>query len=80
MARKTPTFEEALAQLETIAEQIERGEIGLEESIARYEQGMALVQQCRDILTRAELKIQQLQERADGTPELTPMTPPPESS
>lgn len=66
MAKK-PTFEEALKQLETIAEQIERGQIGLEESIVKYEQGMALVKQCREILAKAELRIQQVQERGDGT-------------
>ena len=71
MAKKKLTFEEALKQLETIAEQIERGTIGLEESIDKYEEGMALVKQCRDILSKAELKIQQLQQRTDGTLETT---------
>ena len=67
MAKKKATFEEALNQLETIAEQIERGKIGLEESIDKYEEGMALVKHCRQILAKAENKIQQLQQRADGT-------------
>jgi len=71
MGKKKVTFEEALARLETIAEQIERGEIGLEESIGKYEEGMALVRQCREILSRAEHKIQQLQQRPDGTLEAT---------
>ena len=73
---KQPTFEEALKQLETIAEQIERGQIGLEESITKYEQGMTLVKQCRDILAKAELRIQQVQERSDGTLVEKPFTPP----
>ncbi len=67
MGKKKLTFEEALKQLETIAEQIERGEIGLEESITKYEQGMNLVKHCREILAKAEHKIQQLHERPDGT-------------
>jgi exodeoxyribonuclease VII small subunit len=67
MGKRKPTFEEALRQLEAIAEQIEQGKIGLEESITRYEEGMALVKQCRDILAKAELRIQKLQERPDGT-------------
>ena len=67
MAKKKATFEEALNQLETIAEQIEQGKIGLEESIGKYEEGMALVKHCRQILSKAENKIQQLQQRADGT-------------
>lgn len=67
MAKKKPSFEDALKQLEEITERIEKGEIGLEESIAQYERGMGLVKQCRDILTKAEHKIQQLQEKSDGT-------------
>ena len=74
MGKRKPTFEEALEQLETIAEHIEQGKIGLEESIAQYEKGMALVKQCREILSKAEQKIQQLQERADGTLETTDLT------
>ena len=67
MAKKKPSFEEALKQLEEITARIERGEIGLEESITQYEQGMGLVKQCRDILNKAEHKIQQLQEKSDGS-------------
>lgn len=79
MAKKKLTFEEALKQLETIAEQIERGTIGLEESIDKYEEGMALVKQCRDILSKAELKIQQLQQRADGSLEVSSFKRPKEA-
>ena len=72
MARKKPTFEEALEKLEAIAGQIERGEVGLEESIVKYEEGMGLVKHCRDILGKAEQRIQKLQERPDGTLRKTP--------
>lgn len=75
MAEQRPTFEQALKQLETIAEQIERGQIGLEESIAKYEEGMGLVRQCREILAKAELKIQQLQQREDGSLTVVPFQP-----
>lgn len=71
MGKKPPTFEEALRQLETIAEQIEQGRIGLEESISKYEEGMNLIKQCREILARAELKIQQLQTHDDGSVSVT---------
>lgn len=66
MSKRKVTFEEALKQLETLAEQIERGEIGLEESLVKYEEGMALARQCREILQNAERKIQLLQDNADG--------------
>ena len=76
MAKKKPTFEEALKQLETLARQIEQGQIGLEESINKYEEGMALVKQCRDILSKAEHKIQQIQQKADGSLNTKKFEPP----
>ena len=77
--KKEPTFEEALSQLETIAEQIEQGKIGLEESISKYEEGMALVKRCREILANAESKIQKLQEFPDGTLEASGFERPPQT-
>jgi exodeoxyribonuclease VII small subunit len=63
---KAPTFEESVAQLEQIVAAIESGQIGLEESLAKYEQGMALVKRCRAILDSAEKRIEQLTETKDG--------------
>lgn len=74
--KSKPSFEQALEQLEKIVEQIESGQIGLEDSIARYEQGIKLVKQCREILDAAEKKIQLLAKGESGqlavTGELTP--------
>ncbi|MCB9867442.1 MAG: exodeoxyribonuclease VII small subunit [Phycisphaerales bacterium] len=69
MSKKPPSFEEALARLETIADDIEQGRIGLEESIERYEEGMKLIQRCRAVLTEAEQRIVRLQadQTVDGT-------------
>jgi exodeoxyribonuclease VII small subunit len=69
MAKKQPSFEEALKQLESLADRIERGEIGLEESIREYERGMKLVAHCRAILTRAEQRIEKLQPGDGGQDE-----------
>ena len=71
---KTPTFEESVAQLEQIVAAIESGQIGLEESLAKYEQGMQLVKRCRSILDRAEKRIEQLTEK-DGTLCAEPLDP-----
>ncbi len=79
MAKKEPTFEEALRQLETITEQIEQGRVGLEESISKYEEGMKLVQYCRAVLAKAEQRIEQLQVGADGEPSTTEFEPPPDT-
>ena len=64
------TFEQALGKLEELVEQIESGEVGLEESIARYEEGIKLIKQCRAILDAAEKRIQLLAKGEDG--ELSP--------
>ncbi len=66
MAKQKVTFEQALGKLERIVEQIESGQIGLEESIARYEEGVALIKQCRTILDAAEKKIQLLAKGEGG--------------
>ncbi|MHC4715815.1 MAG: exodeoxyribonuclease VII small subunit [Planctomycetota bacterium] len=63
---KKMTFEQALGKLEELVEQIESGQIGLEESIARYEEGTKLVKQCRKILDAAEKKIQLLAKGEGG--------------
>ena len=70
MAKKKPTFEEALSQLESITEQIEQGRIGLEDSIAKYEEGMKLVKYCRETLDKAEQRIEQVRVSADGEAKL----------
>ena len=69
---KTQTFEESVEALETIVQAIESGQIGLEESLAKYEQGMELVKRCRGILDRAEKRIEILTQPAQGL-ESTPM-------
>ena len=65
--QKPQTFEESVAQLEQIVAAIESGQIGLEESLAKYEQGMDLVKKCRSILDRAEKRIEQLTQTGEGT-------------
>jgi exodeoxyribonuclease VII small subunit len=69
-----PTFEESLAQLEQIVAAIESGQIGLEDSLARYEQGMELVKRCRGILDRAEKRIEQLSQTPEGLKATPPET------
>lgn len=65
-------FEQAIDQLEDLVEQIESGEVGLEDALARYEQGQALVKRCRGILDQAEQKIAELTIDADGQPQASP--------
>jgi len=66
-SQKELTFEEALAELESIVSAIEQGKIGLEQAISQYEKGMKLIHRCRSVLADAEARIQQLQLADDGT-------------
>lgn len=58
--KKTLTFEEAMAQLEKSVSELESGDLTLDEALAAFEQGIALVKQCRKELDRAEQKIEVL--------------------
>lgn len=61
------TFEESLKQLEKIVEQLERGDLPLEESIRLFEEGVRLSTACKQELDSAEGKVQILMKRRDGT-------------
>lgn len=60
------SFEEALERIESIVEQIESGQIGLEESISAYERGVGLIRRCRSILDRAEQRVEELTQKVLG--------------
>lgn len=68
---KQLSFEDAIDKLEDIVEQIESGEVGLEDALKQYEQGQALIKRCRSILDQAEQRITELTEDADGQPTIT---------
>ena len=67
MARKKAAvdFEQSLAQLQTLVERLENGELSLEDSLTAFEQGIRLTRDCQGALTQAEQKVQILLER-DG--------------
>ncbi len=60
-------FEEALARLEEIVRRMEQGEVSLEESLALFEQGVALSRHCARKLDEAEQRIATLTRRPDGS-------------
>ncbi len=53
-----PSFEEGLAELETIVEQLEHGELPLEQSLELFEKGVKLSDTCRKQLQEAESKVE----------------------
>lgn len=60
----TLSFEEAMKRLEEIANKLENGQVSLDESLALYEEGIALVRCCNEKLDRAEQKIRILDPNA----------------
>lgn len=64
--KKDINFEESLSELEKIAQDIERGGLTLEESIARFEKGMKLSKVCTEILDKAEKRINILIQNENG--------------
>ncbi len=54
------SFEETIGELTEIVAKIEQGQIPLAESIEQYEQGMVLIKHCREILARAEKRIEKI--------------------
>ena len=50
-------FEEAVAELEKIAQELENGKLNLEDAIKKFEDGMELSKKCTDYLEKAEKKI-----------------------
>jgi exodeoxyribonuclease VII small subunit len=64
-----PSFEEALQRLEEIVHLLEEGEIGLDEALAGYEEGVKLLRQAYDLLGRAQRRIELLSGvDAEGSP------------
>lgn len=70
-----PDFESAVAELEQILAAMEGDQIGLEESLTRYERGTFLLGWCREVLGQAEKKIESLTQAPDGTVRSVPLDP-----
>ena len=62
------SFEQAMAELETVVGQLERGDVPLEESIKLYERGAALKKRCEEKLKEAEEKVAAITLDGDGNP------------
>jgi|SRR5262249_12473486 len=60
-------FESSMKRLETIVEELEAGELSLEDSIARYEEGMKLSRRLTQVLDESEKRIERLIEKG-GAP------------
>ena len=74
-----PSFEQSLRRLETIVEQLEDGEIPLDDALKIYEEGIELSKTCIDKLTQAELRLKKLSKSMNGSFRLIDQDEMPES-
>ncbi len=74
MTKKTDEFEQKLAELETLVNELEAGELSLEDAMTKFERGIVLTRECQQSLSAAEQKVSQLiaQNSAD---EIIPFNP-----
>ncbi|GIS75425.1 MAG: exodeoxyribonuclease 7 small subunit [Gammaproteobacteria bacterium] len=66
-------FEKAIKDLEKIVEDLESGELSLEQSLKTFEKGIKLTRQCQGELEKAELKVKKLVEE-NGELKTKPLT------
>lgn len=66
------SFEEAMAALEAVVSQLERGDVALEQSIALYERGAQLKTHCETRLKEAEAKVELIRTEAGRATSTTP--------
>lgn len=73
MARKNPSFEDSLQELEALVQRMEQGQLPLDDALKAFERGVQLSRVCRNALQEAEQKVQILMD--DKTdPTLRPFT------
>ena len=66
---KAMSFEQALDALEKIVDDLERGDVPLDQSIRIYERGEALKAHCNRLLSAAEARVEKIRANADGAPQ-----------
>ena len=64
----SPDFEQSLAELESIVQAMETGELTLEDSLAAFERGIRLTRACQQALDGAEQRIRQLTAQTEDAP------------
>ena len=70
-----PKFEDSLRKLEGIVEQLEKGDLSLEDSIKLFEEGVGLSAACKKELEEAEGKVLMLVKQRDGSLKTEPLPP-----
>ena len=69
------TFEAALGELEKLVQELERGQLDLDDAISAYERGTALKELCRQKLADAQMRVEKLSVSPSGEPRVEPFDP-----
>ena len=64
--QETVSFEEKMKKLEEIATELEKGDLDLDSSVSKFEEGMRISKECNEMLEKAEKKITMLIKGEDG--------------
>lgn len=72
MAGKQLSFEQSMTRLDEIVRHLEKGDLPLDDSLALFEEGTALVRACEKRLDEAEQKVVKLRKGPDREPEELP--------
>lgn len=66
MQKKKMTYEQAVNRLEQLAQQMEQGEVPIDEMVTRLREAQALIKQCRQQLTKADEQVRQILDTQAG--------------
>ena len=64
--KKSTDFESTIAELENLVDEMEHGDISLEDSLKKFERGIELTRTCQKALQEAEQKVKMLVEKNSG--------------
>jgi len=62
---KLPDFEKALEELESLVEQLETGDLTLDQSLSQFKRGVELTRHCQGVLDEAQQVVQKLMDTDD---------------
>ena len=62
---KLPDFEKSLAELESLVEQLESGDLNLDQSLKQFKRGVELTRHCQGVLEIAQQTVEQLLDNDD---------------
>lgn len=75
MAKPTPSFDDGLDRLEALVQQLESGNLGLEDALARFEEGIQLGKELQAQLSEAQRKVEVLKQSLEGGYRTEPLEP-----